>query len=108
MIAWPGQVTIRCARGPLVWEAYIRTALIIGGGVVLLAACVLFGRWLGGVGAMRFAIGLFIPVWLVIAAVNMWFGVARAGYSLREELPVFTVIFLIPVLVAVWVWWRQA
>jgi hypothetical protein len=57
---------------------------------------------------MRFAIGLVLPVWLVIAAVNMWFGVARAGYSLREELPVFTVIFLIPALVAVWVWWRQA
>jgi len=86
----------------------MRTALIIGGGLVLLAACVLLGRWLGGVGAMRFATRLFIPVWLVIAAVNMWFGVARAGYSLREELPVFTVIFLIPALVAVWVWWRQA
>jgi hypothetical protein len=86
----------------------MRTALIIGGGLVLLAACVLLGRWLGGAGATRFAIGLFIPVWLVIAAVNMWFGVTRAGYSLREELPVFAVIFLIPALAAVWVWWRQA
>jgi hypothetical protein len=89
-------------------EGYMRTALIIGGGLVLLAACVLLGRGLGGGGATRFATGLFIPLWLVIAAVNMWFGVARAGYSLREELPVFTVIFLIPALVAVWVWWRQA
>jgi hypothetical protein len=86
----------------------MRTALISGGGLVLLAACALLGRWLGGVGATRFAIGLFIAVWLVIAAVNMWFGVARAGYSLREELPVFAVIFLVPALVAVWLWWRHA
>ena len=86
----------------------MRTALIIGGGLVLLAARVLLGRWLGGAGATRFAIGLFIPVWLVIAAVNMWFGVARAGYSLVDELPVFAVIFLIPALVAVWLWWWHA
>ena len=86
----------------------MRTALIIGGGLVLLAVCVLFGRWLGGAGATRFAIGLFIPVWLASAAVNMWFGVARAGYSLREELPVFAVIFLVPALVAAWLWWRHA
>jgi hypothetical protein len=86
----------------------MRTALIIGGGLVLLAVCILLARWLGGAGATRFAIGLFIPVWLIIAAVNMWFGVARAGYSIREELPVFTVILLIPALVAVWLWFRHA
>lgn len=86
----------------------MRTILIIGGGLVLLAVCVLFGRWLGGAGATRFAVGLFIPLWLVFAAVNMWFGVVRAGYSLMEESPVFAFIFLIPALVAVWLWWRQA
>jgi hypothetical protein len=86
----------------------VRTALIIGGGLVLLAICVLLARWQGGAEATRFAIGLFIPVWLVIAAVNMWFGVARAGYSLSEELPVFAVILLIPALVALWLWWRHA
>jgi hypothetical protein len=86
----------------------MRTALIVGGGLVLLAGCVLLDRWLSGTGATRFAIGLFIPVWLVIAGVNMWFGVARAGYSLREELPVFALIFLVPSLAAVWLWWRHA
>lgn len=67
----------------------------------------LLGRWLGGgAGATRIAIGVFIPLWLIIAALNLWFGVARAGYSLGEELPVFAVIFLIPSLVAAWLWWR--
>ena len=83
----------------------MRTALIVGGGLVLLAVCMLLGRWLGGAGATRIAIGVFIPLWLIIAAVNLWFGVARAGYSLGEELPVFAVIFLIPSLVAAWLWW---
>jgi hypothetical protein len=31
----------------------------------------------------------------------MYFGVARAGYSFRDELPIFLVIFLVPAIVAV-------
>jgi hypothetical protein len=30
-----------------------------------------------------------------------YFGVARAGYAFREELPIFLVIFLLPAIVAV-------
>ncbi|MFZ0956372.1 MAG: hypothetical protein WAN60_08510 [Candidatus Sulfotelmatobacter sp.] len=77
-------------------------------GLVLLVVCALLVRWVGGAGATRIAIGLFIPLWLIIAAVNLWFGVARAGYSVAEELPVFAVISLVPVLAAVWLWWRYA
>jgi hypothetical protein len=38
--------------------------------------------------------------------VNLWIGVTRAGYSFREELPIFLVIFLLPVVVAGMVKWR--
>jgi hypothetical protein len=40
-------------------------------------------------------------MWFGAAAVNMWVGVTRAGYSFREELPIFLLIFLVPRLVAV-------
>jgi hypothetical protein len=85
----------------------MRTTLIIGGGLVLLGVCILIARWLGGADAIRIAIGLFIPLWLILAAVNMWFGVYRVGYSFTEELPVFVIIFSVPALAAVWLWWRH-
>jgi hypothetical protein len=44
-------------------------------------------------------------VW-VVAAVNMWIGVTRAGYSVTEELPIFLLIFAVPVAVAMFVWWK--
>ena len=51
-------------------------ALVIGGGVVLLGLFVLFG-WLWGASAAGMAVGAkaFVPVWLLVAAVNMWVGV---------------------------------
>jgi hypothetical protein len=36
----------------------------------------------------------------------MWFGVKKAGYSVREELPFFFVVFLIPAVAALLVYWR--
>ena len=83
----------------------IRTALIIVGGLILLGVCILLARHLGGAGSTRIAIALFIPLWLIIAVVNMWFGVYRAGYSFAEERPIFAVIFFVPALTAAWLWW---
>jgi hypothetical protein len=37
---------------------------------------------------------------------NLWFGVTRAGYTLREELPIFLLIFAIPAVLAVLVRWK--
>ena len=39
---------------------------------------------------------LFPALWLVIAAANMWVGVAKAGYSVAAELPIFALIFGVP------------
>jgi len=47
-----------------------------------------------------------VALWFIAAAVNMWIGVARAGYSFMEELPIFLLIFLLPATVAVLVKWR--
>ena len=51
---------------------------------------------------------LFMPVWLAIALVNMWVGVTKAGYSVREELPILAVVFAVPAALALLVAWRVA
>lgn len=74
----------------------------------MLGSGILIGRWAGGTQAMVTVAKIFIVLWLVIAMVNLWIGVARAGYSVAEELPIFVVIFVIPAAVAVFLWWRVA
>jgi hypothetical protein len=86
----------------------VRTAVIIAGGLLLLGAGIAIGKWIGGTQAMVTVAKIFIPLWLVIALVNMWIGVARAGYSVAEEFPIFLVIFIIPAAVAVFLWWKLA
>jgi hypothetical protein len=85
----------------------MRTIIIILSGFLLLAVCIGAARWLGG-GAvtMGTAVKVFIPVWLVLAGINMWFGVARAGYSVTEELPIFLLIFSLPAVAALFIWWK--
>lgn len=36
----------------------------------------------------------------------MWMGVARAGYSVAEEAPIFAVIFAVPAAVALFLCWK--
>ena len=86
----------------------MRTAIIILGGFVLLGICVLAGRWIGGdnTKAMVVAAQAFIAIWLAAAVVNMWVGVAQAGYTVIEELPIFLLIFALPAGAAAFVWWK--
>jgi len=79
--------------------------IIIAGGLVLLGAFLFIGSRMGS-GAMVTAAKLFIPVWFVAAGINMWMGVARAGYSVAEELPIFLIIFAIPAASAAFMWWK--
>jgi hypothetical protein len=39
---------------------------------------------------------IFMTIWFVGAAVNMGIGVAQAGYSVTEALPIVLLIFLVP------------
>ncbi|HTS22465.1 MAG TPA: hypothetical protein VMN79_11735 [Casimicrobiaceae bacterium] len=56
--------------------------------------------------ALRVATWAFVMVWFVLAALNLWAGVAKAGYSLADELPIFLLIFTVPAAVAVLLKWR--
>ncbi len=75
----------------------MRSLIIIACGFALLALALLAGRALG---ARRQAGYAFIAVWFVAAAVNLWVGVATAGYGGAEEAPIFLMIFLPPALAA--------
>jgi hypothetical protein len=85
----------------------MRTLIVIFGGLVLLVLFALMGRALGGDSvALAHAAAYFVPVWLLLSAINLWIGVKSAGYSLAEEAPIFALIFAVPAAVAIWVWWK--
>ena len=75
--------------------------LVIAGGFGLLGLFVLFG-WLWGAStaAMALAAKAYVPIWLIVALVNMWVGVSHAGYTLREELPILLLVFAVPAALA--------
>ena len=74
----------------------MRTAIILGIGFVLLGLCAGLGWFTGGAIRLRLAALVFIALWFVATAVNMYIGVTRAGYSFREELPIFLLLFGVP------------
>jgi hypothetical protein len=88
----------------------VHTLKVVAGGIALLAICLVIGRMVGGPTpalALARAAKLFIPIWLVGAALNMWIGVSKAGYSVAEEAPVFLVVFAVPAAIAgvlAWIW----
>lgn len=85
----------------------MHVAMVIGGGLALLGLFVLFG-WLWGASAagMALAAKVFVPAWAMIALVNMWVGVAHAGYTVRQEAPILGLVFLVPAVAAGIVAWQ--
>jgi hypothetical protein len=81
----------------------MHTIKVLAVGFVLLGVFVLLGRALGN--GSKAAL-YFLPVWLAAAAINLWFGVAKAGYSVRDEAPIFLLIFAVPSAVALLLWWK--
>jgi hypothetical protein len=86
----------------------MRTALFLVAGFLLLAASLLLGRLFSAnyPGATFVATIAYVALWLVIAGVNMWVGVAKAGYSFTEELPIFLLIFAVPAAAAILLKWK--
>lgn len=80
----------------------MHTILIIGGGLVLLAGMAVAGR---AIGQPSTALQLFLLIWLVVTAVNLWIGVTRAGYTVMGELPIALVVFGAPALLALGILW---
>ncbi len=82
----------------------MQTVLVLAGGMILLALCVIFSRVVGfsrSAGAI-----LFIPLWFVIAAVHLWRSVTGEGAGVDEAFAVFLAIFVTPSALALIVWWR--
>jgi hypothetical protein len=59
----------------------------------------------GGSGSSTAAL-LFLLVWLVGVAINMYIAVSRAGYSVAEETPIFLIVVAIPAAAAVFAWMK--
>jgi hypothetical protein len=81
----------------------MHTIKVLAVGFVLLGIFVLIGRAMGQ--GSRAAL-YFLPVWLTIAVLNLWYGVAKAGYSVADEFPIFLLVFVVPSAVALLLWWK--
>jgi hypothetical protein len=84
----------------------MHVAMVVAGGILLLGVFLLFGKlWGGDAAGSATAAKIFIPVWLAVAIVNLWVGVSKAGYTIREELPILLIVFALPAAaaaVAIW------
>ena len=81
----------------------MHTLYVVMLGFLLLAVFLLAGHALG---RGRQAALYFLPAWFAGAAIILWFGVSRAGYSVRDEAPIFLLIFAIPSALALLTWWK--
>jgi hypothetical protein len=86
----------------------MRTGLFLLSGFLFLAAAFIVGKLFSAnyPAGPTVATAVFLVVWLVVAAFNMWVGVARAGYSVAVELPIFALIFGLPAIAALLARWK--
>lgn len=86
----------------------MRTGLFLLAGFLLLAASLVLARLFSAnyPSAAAVATAAFVALWLGLTGFNMWVGVARAGYSVAEELPILLLLFGIPAVVAVVLKWK--
>lgn len=83
--------------------------MVMLGGVLLLGVFALFRRlWSVGTSQLPTALLAFIATWLLVTVANLWVGVSKAGYALREELPILLLVFTVPALLAALLYWRLA
>jgi len=86
----------------------MRTELFLIAGFLLLAASLLLGKLFSAnyPSASVAAIIAYVALWFVIAVANMWIGVAKAGCSFAEELPIFALIFVLPAAMGIILKWK--
>jgi len=86
----------------------MRTGLFLIAGFLLLAASLLLGKLFSAnyPSASVAAIIAYVALWFVIAVANMWIGIAKAGYSFAEELPIFALIFVLPAAMGIILKWK--
>jgi hypothetical protein len=86
----------------------MRTGLFLLAGFLLLASLFVMARLFAEnfPSASLVATAVFVVLWLGLTGFNMWVGVARAGYTVAEELPVLLLLFGVPAAVAVLLKWK--
>lgn len=84
----------------------MHTLIVIVIGFAMLAITVFASHW-GGASVAAAAL-VFIPVWFLLALLNLWIGVSKAAYSVVEEIPVLLVVFAIPAVAAALISWRSS
>jgi len=86
----------------------MRTGLFLLAGFLLIAVSAIMARLFteNYPSAATWCTGLFVVVWLALTGFNMWTGVAKAGYSASEELPIFLMLFGIPAVAALLLKWK--
>jgi len=86
----------------------MRTLYFLSAGLMLLGSMFVLARLSSAhyPSAVTWAGGGFLVLWLLICAVNMWIGVARAGYSVGEELPILLLNYAVPAAVALLLAWK--
>lgn len=84
----------------------MHTIVMLTAGFALLTVFLILGHRSGGNASMAHAALAFIPIWLLATAANLGIGVSRAGYTVREELPIFLLLFTAPATASIVAWWR--
>jgi hypothetical protein len=86
----------------------MRTGLFLLSGFMFLAASLILGKLFSAnyPSGTTVATVISLALWLVVTSANMWVGVAKAGYSIAEELPILALLFCVPAAVAVLVRWK--
>ncbi|HWV79842.1 MAG TPA: hypothetical protein VNZ50_00295 [Hyphomicrobiaceae bacterium] len=80
----------------------MHTVMVTAGGFALLGLFMLLVRfWSSERGILSVAVNAFVPVWFAITLVNFWIGIAYAGYTVLQELPVLAITFGLPAAVAI-------
>lgn len=86
----------------------MRTALFLLAGFLLLASILIVARLFAAhyPSATTWGTAAFVAFWLVVTGANMWVGVDKAGYTAREEFPIFLLLFGVPAVVALLLKWK--
>lgn len=84
----------------------MHTIIVLAIGFALLVVCLFGGHSLGSPSGLAVGALVFLPLWLIGAGINLYLGVKTAGYTVREEMPIFLLVFAIPAAVALLAWWK--
>jgi hypothetical protein len=86
----------------------MRTAVVIIVGFAVWATFLGIAKFVdsGSASSLARATQAFVLFWFMASALNLWVGVTQAGYPVREEFPIFLLIFALPAVVAVIAKWK--